>query len=219
MKFDNDIIDILKNFATLNPSILVKDGNKLETLSMSKSILAEAKVSIVFDTRFAIYDLNRFIQTLKLFKDPELKFEDKYVIIKEDNNSVKYLYAEEKTMQKIKVPDKKPELESVDVEFSITSKNLKDIEKAINVLSLPNFVFEGDGNNIYMKAENVQNPTTDNYSIVVGETDKFFKGIFDSNAIKILNDDYTIQICNKGISKFIGNKVNYIIVFDYKSKF
>ena len=84
MKIDDKIIEILKNFSELNPSIIINEGNKLETFSLSKTILAQSILPVVFDKKFAIYDLKRFIQTLKVFKNPELIFHDKYVIIKED---------------------------------------------------------------------------------------------------------------------------------------
>lgn len=219
MKFDENVIDVLKNFSTLNPSIVVKEGNKLETISTSKAILAEAMVPIVFEKRFAIYNLPRFIQTISLFKDPDFTFENKYVKISEGNKSVNYMYAEERTMEKYKVPENKPVMGNPDIEFDITSQNLRDMEKAISILGVPNFIFEGDGTNILLKADNVQNPTSDNYSLIVGQTDKVFRGIFDASSLKMMKDDYKIHISNTGISRFIGNKVSYFVVFDYKSKF
>jgi hypothetical protein len=42
MKINNKTLNILKNFATINPSIIVKPGNTLKTISSSKTILARA---------------------------------------------------------------------------------------------------------------------------------------------------------------------------------
>ena len=219
MKIDDKIIEILKNFSELNPSIIINEGNKLETFSLSKTILAQSILPVVFDKKFAIYDLKRFIQTLKVFKSPELIFGDKYVTIKEDNRSVNYMYAEERTMTKNKLPDEKPDITDLQVEFNLTANTLSEIEKIIAVLGVPNFVIEGDGKNITIRAENVKNPTTDTYYVDLGPTDKTFKAIFEITALGMLKDDYNIKICSSGLAKFTGNKVTYIIACDYKSKF
>jgi hypothetical protein len=219
MKFNENIIKIFENFSELNPSIIVKEGNKLETISISRSILAEALLPVVFEKQFAIYNLPRFIHTFKLFKEPDFIFEDKYVTIQEQNKSLRYMYAEERTMDKCKVPENKLSIDAPDIEFKITKENIKEIQKAIKVLNLPNFVFEGNGTNIFFKADNVENPTSDSYSVCVGETDKTFKGIFDASSLKMMEDDYKIEISNSGISKFIGKTVTYYVVFDYKSEF
>lgn len=219
MKLDDNVINILKNFAELNPSIIIKEGNKLETISQSKTILAEALLPVVFEKRFAIYNLQRFIKTLNLFDKPELIFEDKYVTIKENNKSIMYMYAEERTMVKSKVPDEKPDVTDLQVEFEVKSETIKEIEDVISILGIPNFIMEGDGKNILIKVEDIKNPTTDAYVMVVGETDKTFRAVFEITALGMMKDDYTVQICSSGIVKFVGNKVTYIVACDYRSKF
>ena len=45
MKITKQTIDILRNFSTINSSILVKPGSKLETISPMKNILAKSEVA------------------------------------------------------------------------------------------------------------------------------------------------------------------------------
>ena len=61
MRLSKDTVEVLKNFSTINQCILVKEGNKLRTISTMKNILAEADVSEVFPSEFGIYDLNEFL--------------------------------------------------------------------------------------------------------------------------------------------------------------
>ena len=56
MKLSDNTLTILKNFAGINNSILVKEGNKLRTISVAKNILAEADITEEFPRDFAIYD-------------------------------------------------------------------------------------------------------------------------------------------------------------------
>ena len=44
MKLSNNTTNILKNFSQINQSILIKQGNKLKTISVMKNILAEARL-------------------------------------------------------------------------------------------------------------------------------------------------------------------------------
>jgi len=60
MKLSDNTLSILKNFSSINQSILVKQGSKLRTISVMKNILAEANVSENFPKDFAIYDLINF---------------------------------------------------------------------------------------------------------------------------------------------------------------
>ena len=44
MKLSDNTLTILKNFASINNSILVKQGTRLRTISVAKNILAEANI-------------------------------------------------------------------------------------------------------------------------------------------------------------------------------
>ena len=57
MKLSDKTIKLLKNFSSINQSILFKEGSKLRTISVMKNILAEATVDEEFPKDFGIYDL------------------------------------------------------------------------------------------------------------------------------------------------------------------
>ena len=58
MKLSDSTLSLLKNFSTINTSILFKQGNRLRTISVMKNILAEATVPEEFPKDFGIYDLS-----------------------------------------------------------------------------------------------------------------------------------------------------------------
>jgi hypothetical protein len=99
IKLSKRTLDILKNFSTINTGLIVNQGSVLNTLSPSKNILAEARVDEVFTKSFAIWDLNKFLGTASLFKDPELTFAGDVVTIKEGKNQIVYKAAEESTLK------------------------------------------------------------------------------------------------------------------------
>ena len=217
MKISTNTLNVMKNFAKINPSIVVQEGNVLKTISPSKTIMAKGKVDTEFSKKFAIYNLDRFISTVSLFNNPELKFGDKSVEIFDGNKKSQYTYADESSITQ--APDKQINLPSVDVSFRLTNEHLKDVEKAAGVLGLPEIVVFGDGTNVFLQAADTKNPSGDVYSINIGDTDKTFRAIFKSENIKIIPDDYDVTISARGISHFAGKEVEYWIAVEQSSTF
>lgn len=223
MKFDAKIISILTNFCKFNRSIIIKPGNKLQMISVSRDLYAESIVPVVFDKTICIYDLEKLLNILKLFKDPELVFEDTHVLISENINSVnhvyKYMYASESTLEKSKPPEKRIEFDNVSVSFKVTKEVLENISKVVLVSKLPDVTVTGDGQSLFINVEKTDEPDTNGYSVKLGDTDKKFKAIFNSTTMNILKNDYDVEINKNGISKFTGEDITYWISVDYKSKF
>lgn len=217
MKISTNTVNVLKNFAKINPSILIQEGNTLKTMSPSKTIMAKATVDTDFPKRFAIYNLDRFISTTSLFSDPNFDFGDKTVTIKEGDKKTDYVYADESTITK--APDREINLPSVDVTVALTNDHLKEVEKAGGVLGLPEILVVGDGTNVFLQAADSKNPSGDVYSVKIGDTTKSFKAIFKSENIKIIPGDYEVSISSRGISNFKGKEAEYWIAVEQSSTF
>jgi hypothetical protein len=217
MKIDTNTVNVLKNFAKINPSIVVQEGNVLKTISPTKTIMAKAEVKTEFPQRFAIYNLDQFIALYSTFKDPNLKFTDKSVTFTEDNRKSHFTYADESTVTK--APEKEINLPSIDVTFKLTDKDLRDVEKAGGILGLPEIAVVGDGKTVSLQATDSKNPTSNDYDIQIGDTDKVFKAVFKAENIKIIPGDYEVSISSKGISHFAGTEVEYYIAVESSSTF
>ena len=173
MKLSESTITILKNFSSINQSILVKEGSKLRTISVMKNILAEAEIKEEFPKNFAIYDLNQFLNGLGLHQDPDLDFENNsHVIIREGKRRVKYFFADPEVI--VSPPEKKITLPSEDVCFQLEHSQLDKLIKAAAVYHLPDLSVVGEAGVIRLVVRDKKNGTSNEYSIVVGETDKEF---------------------------------------------
>jgi len=218
MKISTNTVNVLKNFSSINPSIVIKEGNVLETISSTKTIKAKANVDTTFPRRFAMYNLNKLISVISLYENPEVSFSDNSLTVSDGNNRSAHLtYSDEATI--IKVPEKEIKLPSVDVSVTVTNENIKDAEKALGILSVPEIHISGDGTNVFIQASDVKNPSGDSYSIQIGSSDKTFRAIFKSENIKVLPGDYTVEICSKGISKWFNDNVEYFIAVESSSTF
>jgi hypothetical protein len=220
MKLSENTLTVLKNFAGINNSILVKQGNKLRTISVAKNILAEANITEEFPREFAIYDLNQFLNGLSLHQDPDLDFtEESHINIREGKRRVKYFYADPNVI--ISPPEKEIKLPSQDVCFQLETGSLEKLLKAAAVYQLPDLSAVGGAGVIRLVVRDKKNDTSNEYSIVVGETDKEFTFNFKVENIKIIPGAYDVVVSSKLLSQFTNSKYNlsYWIALEPDSTF
>jgi hypothetical protein len=221
MKLSENTLTILKNFSGINQSILVKQGNTLKTISIAKNILAEAQITEEFSRDFAIYDLNQFLNGLSLHQDPDLDFsDDSHITIREGKRRVKYFYADPNVI--VSPPEKQIKLPSKDVCFQLETGATEKLVKAAAVYQLPDISAIGGAGVIRLVVRDKKNDTSNEYSIVVGETDKEFTFNFKvENLSKIISGAYDVVLSEKLLSQFTNTKYNlsYWIAMEPDSTF
>jgi len=220
MNLSDKTLTILKNFAGINNSILVKKGNQLRTISVAKNILAEAIIEEQFPREFAIYDLNQFLNGLDLHQDPDLDFsQDSYITIQEGKRKVRYFYADPNVI--ISPPDKEITLPSEDVHFQLESASLEKLLKAAAVYQLPDFSVIGGSGVVNLVVRDKKNDTSNTFAIAVGETVKEFTFNFRVENIKIIPGAYDVIISSKLLSQFTNSQydLKYYIALEPDSTF
>ena len=230
MNLSEKTLTILKNFAGINNSILVKKGNNLRTISVAKNILAEAEIVEDFSRDFAIYDLNQFLNGLGLHQDPDLDFkEESYLTIREGKRRVKYFFADPNVI--ISPPDKEISLPTEDVHFQLDSVTLEKLLKAAAVYQLPDLSVVGEAGVIKLVVRDKKNDASNEFAVVVGETDKEFSFNFKVENIKIpcdsaalrqgLPSTYDVVVSQKLLSRFTStnNNLTYYIALEPDSTF
>ncbi len=209
MKLSDSTLTVLKNFAGINNSILVKRGSKLRTISVAKNILAEADITEDFPKDVAIYDLNQFLNGLSLHQDPNLDFtEDSYLTIREGKRRVKYFFADPDVI--VSPPEKEITLPSEDVTFQLESVTLDKLLKAAAVYQLPDLAAVGEAGVVKLVVRDKKNDTSNEFAVVVGDTDKEFSFNFKVENIKIIPGAYDVTISSKLLAKFTNSSYNLI---------
>ena len=220
MKLSDKTLVILKNFAGINNSILVKRGDNLRTISLAKNILAEANINEEFPRDFAIYDLNQFLNGLGLHQDPELDFrEDSFLSIREGKRRVKYFFADPQVITA--PPEKTLTLPTEDVCFQLDSTALDKLLKAAAVYQLPDLSAIGENGVVKLVVRDKKNDTSNEYAVVVGETDAVFTFNFRVENIKIIPGAYDVVVSSKLLSKFSNTQydLQYYIALEPDSTF
>ncbi len=217
MKLSPETIAILKNFSTINQSIIFKPGSVLKTVSPQKTIMAIANVTDEFPREAGIYNLGQFLATLGLYETPELEFGDKSVIVSQDRASSSVSYADSSMI--IAPPNKEVNLPGIDVSVQVKADQFKNVLNASGVLGLPEIAFVGENGMCYLKAIDSANPSANSHKIHVGETEDTFTLIIKTENLNILPGDYSVELSSKGISKFTGKHATYFIAIESKSTY
>ena len=220
MKFSKTTLDILKNFSSINQSILFKSGNRIRTISVAKNILAEAIVEEEFSKDFGIYDLNQFLNGIDLYNQPELDFENEnFVYFKAGKSKTKYFFSDPSVI--VSPPEKELVLPSQDVIFTLDTSQMKQLQRAAAIYDLDDFSAIGEYGIVRLVVRDKQNTTSNDFSIVVGETSHNFIFNFKVDNIKVISGTYDVTISKQLLSKFSSKDydLNYYIALEPDSTF
>tara|TARA_B100000287_G_scaffold239950_1_gene225600 strand:+ start:126 stop:809 length:684 start_codon:yes stop_codon:yes gene_type:complete len=220
MKLSDKTLSLLKNFSSINQSILFKEGNKLRTISVMKNILAEATIPEDIPKDFGIYDLNQFLNGLGLHNSPELDFKNEgYVFIREGKMRSKYFFADPNVI--VTPPEKAINLPSEDACFELNTDQMEKLLKAAAVYQLPDLSAIGEAGVVKLVVRDKKNDTSNSFSVNVGETNSEFAFNFKVENIKILPGTYEVVVSQKLLSRFTSKNqdLTYYIALEPDSTF
>jgi hypothetical protein len=217
-------LDILKNAALINQTLLFPQGSTLITRSVKKHTYLEAGVAESFPKRFTIYDLNPFLAVLTQLEKPELVFDesDDYVRISnaEGGLSVKYHYGDE-ALAYVPDPTKKVELPSTEVNLKLTEASFRQITNMARTLGTPELALESDGKQLTLVTMDSKNSSTNTTSLPIGEApDKTpFSFVWKIEYLKLIPGNYDVSVCKAGLSRFkhMDSPITYHIVLEANS--
>jgi len=196
MKISAETLAILKNFKTINQSIVLKPGNAIKTLSNQMNILGVADIAenLVIEDRVSIYDLGQLLSSIDLVEDPDLSFEASKLVISNDRIAINYRYSDPSLNIKTP-PDGDVSIGSEDVFFVLRNDDFQSLVKASSVLGLPDLVLVGDGESIRLQlGERKAGTCSNNYSVVLGETFEEFTFHFQMKNLRLLSGDYDVFV-------------------------
>ena len=187
--------NILKNFATINKSIVIDKGSTLRTLSVNKNIFASADITEAFPQQVAIYDLGVFLSSLSLFENPIFDFTHTQKLITTDESSKSkgtFYYSDPTVIPK--VPNKGIQMPDIDVRFNLKTEVISDLLRAASVYQVQDLCLYNMDKEIRLQVCDKKNETSNTYSVPVGTvkegTDDFCY-CFKVENLKLLPVSYT----------------------------
>ena len=217
MKLSTNTIQVLKNFASINQNLVIKEGNEIKTMSAMKNIVAKATVEETFSKQVAIYDLNEFLGCLSLFKNPILTFNDTSVVITEENDgngdSLEYMYSDPSV---VTTPSKDITMPSEEVKFTLDDATLSKLSKSAGMIGAPDLLLQ----NNKLTVRDKKNDSGNCYSTNVdAQGDGTYKFYFKTENLKLIPGSYDVTVSSKNISHFKNGKTQYWIALEPESSY
>lgn len=223
MELNDTTINILKNYATINPNIVITEGNTLKTISVARNVLSSAEVDETFPQTFGIYDLNEFLGVLSLVNQPRLKFERDYVVVGDSTgrSSVKYFFSDPEMLTS---PGKDINMPNAEVKFTLDTDTLSKVKRAASTLGHDEISIRPTTGAIVLSVVDSKDATSNAFSIEVEgnypeNTD--FNFILNVNNLKVVNEDFEVEISSKLISHFTSKQssIEYYIALEKTSTY
>lgn len=231
MKLSTETMQVLKNFASINPNLVVDAGNQLKTISEQKSIIGRVEVAEQFEIPFGIYDLPEFLRVMELADDPDLSFSSNSVQITGNGGLVKinYFFADRDVLTTINKDIKMPDAEVV---FDLDTNTLNNIRRAASALGHSMLEVSTDNSDVDSSKQLVKlsvldpdNPTSNSYAIDVPGSIKDlddFKFYINIANFKVIPGTYRVEISSKLISQLTSVNatvpIKYWIALEKNSK-
>jgi hypothetical protein len=217
MKLSENTLSVLKNFASINSGVVLKAGTVQKTISPEKSILVEAVLEDNIPQEFVIYDLNQFLGIVTTLKNPDISFGDNLVVLNDGELSVFYRGCSTNLI--ISPPDKELVLKDITTKFSLPNVTSQKLLKVATMINLPNLSVVGKEGALLLKIHEKANDTSNDGVQKIGDyAGSDFTATFKTENLKLLPDDYNVEIQAGAFAKFVNANGNlkYFIALETK---
>jgi len=218
MELTEKTLDVLRNYASINSSIIIESGNVVRTTSPTKQVLSKSKLDDEFTNTFGIYDLNELLRTINLVDAPRLFFEDKYMSINDGSgrSRIKYFYCETDILHEHIRNIVKSDHDSMivmpecEVKFTLDSKTLSQIKKAAAILGHSIFAVSAKDGIMNLSVQDLESKSSNSFTMDVdGEfQNEEFSFHFKIENLKMIDGDYDVGISSRKISHFVNKESN-----------
>lgn len=225
-KYTDEEMIVLKNFAAINPNMIILPDKFTVINGLKKSVIAYYQFEKPYDySPYGIYDLNEFRNLMDQMDEWELHVKERYVAIldKGNNSEVKYNLTANKYLPEIseRVPENF-EKTSKELEFKLTAEKLSSLVKITSILNSERIYFRNDPKGrLQMISAGVNLEESINpFEITLQKDDIEVNNLgddvlyFDAKEFKILPGEYSVKIAAKGISHWhneLSPQVDYYI--------
>lgn len=217
MKLSEHTLNVLKNFSTINSSVILNAGNVQKSMAADESIIVEAELEEITKDKFSIYDLNQFLGNVTTLNNPELTFTSKKVEM--DDGATKLTYYSCASGIIIAPPESNSiVLLKPDYKFVLTNSTLSKIKKIADMNKLPHISLLCKNGDVRLQAHERKNDTSNHAATLIEENTslKDFTDTFKAENFKLIPDDYDVEVKHEAFAIFTSKtkKLRYIIAME-----
>jgi hypothetical protein len=242
IQLSKSTIDLLRNFSTINKSILIQEGSYIQTMSVNKNIIGMGKIKEFIPNDMAIYDLPLFLGALSLFKKPWLNFpDDKKVIIFDEETKGKTVFYYSDPEIIVTPPEFNKDLPDQELMFDLPQADITQLLQAAKVYGVEDLCINGFQGEYSICVRDNKNKTSNVFSLPLKKVN-FYQGeqpnegadakpykltperqtfcyCFKVENLKLMDASYHVLISNKNIANFNSlthSELNYFVAMEPK---
>ena len=239
IQLSKSTIDLLRNFSTINKSILIQEGSYIQTMSVNKNIIGMGKIKEFIPCDMAIYDLPLFLGALSLFKKPWLNFpDDKRVIIFDEDTKGKTVFYYSDPEIIVTPPEFNKDLPEQELMFNLPQSDLTQLMQAAKVYGVEDLCINGYKGEYSICVRDNKNKTSNVFSLPLKKVN-FYQGLqtegeeeykltaerttfcfcFKVENLKLQDASYHVVISNRNIANFCSmthSELNYFVAMEPK---
>lgn len=228
MKISASTIEILKNFAEINPGIVINpDSNTIRTISRSISIFAEAGIAESFPKKISLYKMDGLLTALSFTSDPEIKVQDNYLDVVGKGFRTKVVFSPEEMIEGFKNgAPKGANFPNSVLDFSLSEDVLTRFLSISGKLQLDTIEFTNRDGTLVLRAYDKLQVTENDFEMDIGEVDPAvnFRFIFKKENMVMLPGSYNVSIAvDKPVARFTmistSTHLLYYIVTESNSEY
>lgn len=219
MVIKNEIINVLRTFCGIHPGIIIYPGNQINTKNEEGDIAASYVVDQEFDNQICIYDLSRFLNTIKIVgENSTLSINNNTLEIKSSDgkNSVEYAMTPEAMVIRKPMKDRPAEFDEK-VVFELTSEAMKKIRQASSALGVQHLSITESNGSIIARVHQLQTDTSRitedffEFELCAPEqgTSENCCFVFDIDSLPSYDGNYRVSVSDDGrFSMFRNNEID-----------
>lgn len=222
MQLSESTLAVLKNFATIQPNVILAEGNVVKTIAEAKNVMSVATLDQTFDKSVGIYNLDEFLSVLSLVDSPDLNFHDDFVTVQSSagRSQVKYFYSDQSILTS---PAKDIPMPEAEVEFTLDEGTLGKLRRAAGALGHEKMTITFTEGGILLTVVDNTDSTSNAFEIVVPGTcqSEDFTFVMNIANLKLIAGDYEVKVSSKLISHFknTSTDIEYFIALEKSSTY
>lgn len=147
---------ILKNFAGISNSLILVPGKSQRTVAKGKAMLAMAELPDAWPVETPIFDLNKFLGTLSVFKTPSIEFAEDRMKISDGRLRAGYRLSDPSTIAA--TPTKTLPYDNPKIKFTLSEADLAQLGKLVAQLDSDTVTIVVNNGSVTLTATDVKNP-------------------------------------------------------------
>ena len=214
VKLSKATIDLLRNYSTINKSIVIPVGKNLETISVNKNIISMTQIREHIPEEMAIYDLPLFLGALSLFKQPYLNFPDnKKVIVFDEETKGKTVFYYSDPSVIVTPPEFNGDLPDKELHFDLPQADINQLMQAAKIYGVEDLCIYGFEGEYSICVKDKKNDTSNVFSLPLKKV--IFENIQEMTAkrrnfcycfkvenLRLIEASYHVTISAKNIASF-----------------